>query len=156
MWLFTVGIRRVPDTVGAWVCVCLYADHTWIWTRENYFWLSDVFGLVSNREDCGGEVYITALVCSCGTQTPFHLTVLPSVMSTLPVCMSTSRASWTELATSMTTLPTPRLFNYVRKYIIYIHFEKKGTSTKCSVWTDSTLTSVDKCVYWMRSSAKSF
>lgn len=84
-----------------------------------------LFGLVSVVEKIMGKVYVRALVCSCGTHTPFHLTVLPSVMSTLPVCTSTSQASRAILATSVTTLLTPRLFIYVRKYITYTHLQKQ-------------------------------
>lgn len=164
MWLFPLGFtesQTQPVCASPTVFVGgsrLNGSHTELFhaLTKSRMWFCHAFGLVSIVEKIMGEVYITALVCSCGTRTPFHLTVLPSVMNALPVCTSTSGARWAELANSVTTLLTPRLFNYVRKYIIYIHLKKQKPPPKCSVWTNSMLTWVDKCVYLMRSSAKSF
>lgn len=157
MWLLPLGsTASQTQPVCVSLCVFLYVNNTWSEIIQNYF-----AHYANHESDCQdsekiiGAADFTAMVCSCGIQTPIHLTLLPSVMSMLPVCMSSSWDGWALLATSVTTLQTPRLFSYVRKYIIYIHL-KKEKEPNCAVWTNSTLTSVDKCVYWMRSSAKSF
>lgn len=130
MWLSPLGNRRVPDAAGVRARVCLYVNNTWIGIAQDYFTRYTnhdcvMFGPLTVAEKIAAAAYITALVCSCGTETPFHLTILPSAMSTLPVCMSSSRDSWAVLANSVTTFQTPRRFSYVRKYIIYIHLKRK-------------------------------
>jgi len=134
MWLLPLGFT-VSQTQPVCEPVCLYANNTWIEIIQDFIHHTnhefDCLMLGPLSEEPMGAGCITALVCSCGTQTPFNLTVLPSVMSTQPVCMSTSQDSWVALATSVTTLQTLRLFNYVRKYIIYIHFKKEHLTKMC-------------------------
>lgn len=156
MWLSPLGLTESQtEPACEWVSlsVCVFAR-----IIQNYFMhlctnhgFDCLFDLVSVVEKITGKVYVAALVCSCGTRTPFHLTVLPSGMSALPVCTSTSQAGWAVLATFVTSLTV-----HLCEKVNHLHTLTKTAPPECAAWTPSTLSSVDKCVYWMRSSAESF
>ena len=81
---FTVGDSWSPRhsrCVCVCVCVCVFVGIT-----QNHF-----MHYAHHQPNCvtcldsvsmAGEVYVTALLFSCGSETTFHLTVLPCVMST--------------------------------------------------------------------------